>query len=201
MRRDARSATGAKHRPIAACACAHYHRQWQWARAVCADAIGAGPSSELAPASCTRARVRQRRGHMHGRALGLFHSGAHGLADALPLAAGSRKEYRGPATAGRTSHQPCCARFSQICGTLAMAISIKSWMRATIEPSLLGVLITCYVMRNVLTSMTCKSSTCRCSLCTVAVTVLVSVCRCHSFSFSFRESTVIYNCHDTVLYD
>jgi len=49
--------------------------------------------------------------------------------------------------------------------------------------------------------MTCKSSTCRCSLCTVAVTVLVSVCRCHSFSFSFRESTVIYNCHDTVLYD
>jgi hypothetical protein len=143
----------------------------------------------------------QRRGHMHGRALGLFHSGAHGLADALPLAAGSRKECRGPATAGRSSHQPCCARFSQICGTLAMAISIKSWMRATIEPSLLGVLITCYVMRNVLTSMTCKSSTCRCSLCTVAVTVLVSVCRCHSFSFSFRESTVIYNCHDTVLYD
>ena len=106
-----------------------------------------------------------------------------------------------PAAAGRTSRQPCCARFSQICGTLAMAISIKSWMRATIEPSLLGVLITCYVMRNVLTSMTCKSSTCRCSLCTVAVTVLVSVCRCHSFSFSFRESTVIYNCHDTVLYD
>ena len=30
--------------------------------------------------------------YVHGRALGIFHSGAHGLADAPPLAAASRQE-------------------------------------------------------------------------------------------------------------
>ena len=173
-----------------------------------AVAVGAG---RMRRCHWRRAELRTRTSQLHTRAgtpaPGTYAwPGARAFPQRRPwpcrcAPARSRKECRGPATAGRTPRQPCCARFSQICGTLAMAISIKSWMRATIEPSLLGVLITCYVMRNVLTSMTCKSSTCRCSLCTVAVTVLVSVCRCHSFSFSFRESTVIYNCHDTVLYD
>ena len=195
MRGDARGATGTKHWPIAACACAHHQCQWQWARAVRADAMGAGSSSELAPASCARARVR--RGH--GRALGIFHSGAHGLADAPQLGISHSRQQTGMprachcnAAAGRTSRKPCWARFSQACGALAMAapISIKTRMRAISEPSLLGVhvLITCYAMLKVLTAMACKCSTCRCSLRTAAVAVLVLVCRCHSFSFSFRES-------------